>query len=397
MVVHRAIVALFFAALAGGLAAQAWAAQPGDDPDTAFRGALIADSQRNLSEFFPAERRIAVPLFRLAFVINNAGMSEVGAGRLPGRSTTSSQSMLSVHLSGVDVQTMQRITDNAYETLLGRLREAGREVVPASQLQRHWAGFKPVPTSPGRPYVWSHRGRTAMFFAPTGMPLVLTHFEKAWGDEQVQDESNYRQLLDVAADTNAAVIAPVALLEFARIRAAGFDSGQYVHDATTTAQMGMTVAALGSVFVRPGRVEGAFQLTSPVTSPEPFGSMHVTSRQVDGSYDLPSAAAAYSTAAGATRRSSTYATARTTNADYFRAANDAFYRMATLLGKWFAKYGAGSGIRSGAVPAPAVAAAAAATIAPASAVTMPPPAGRATAESPPDSLYLRLTTRLGGT
>jgi hypothetical protein len=340
---RQRFLALAFAAVTGPFAAAPCAALEDVDPDQVFQGFLAGEAGRSFTEAMAGDRRIAVPVFRVGFVIDSSATAEVLAARLPGRNMAGAHSSLRVALQGVDEATMQQITDAAYQLLLDQLRESGREVVPTRLLERYWASFKAV-SPPGRPYTRTHKGRTAVFFAPAGMPIVLTHFERAWDDPTVRDLSNYRKLLDISSEVNAAVISPIAFVDFAKLRTSGMQSGRFAQLAETGADLAMSVAALSSVYVRgragpgPAAVEGSFQMKQALASPMRFGSMSVMSRQVNGAYDLPGSAPLNAVLATGGNRTSTHAAAQTTNEEYSAAARDAIGRMTIALGNWFRRH-----------------------------------------------------------
>ena len=346
MFVPRALFAALLAAGSCIAIAQSSTAAAEADPDQVFAGTLAGSVGRNVTDAIPAGRRIAIPIFRMAFVMDHAVSAEVRAGQLPGRSLNSAQSSLQVVLRGVDPQTLQAITDRAYADLLAELRGSGREVLPVQRMGSAYPTFKTIASSPAQPYTRTHNGRTAMFFAPTGMPLVLTHFERAWDDPAVRDLANYNKLLELSSKVDAVVITPIIFMDFAKMRSVGVQSGRYARTADTAAELTMSVAAFSSLYLRAEQVrngsvlkgeEGSFRTTVPIASPMTFGTMYVTSRQLNGSFELVGTnPAPLNSLAG--HRTSTRASAETSNEAYAAAAMDAVKRMSSTLGKWFRKY-----------------------------------------------------------
>lgn len=317
-----------------------------DDPDMRFKGKMGGTFGKNVVEVMPAGRRIAVAAFRVGFVTANSVSAQVRASYLPGRDRSGARSSLQVGLTGVDAATMQAITDKAYADLLAQLAASGREVVPADALREHWAGLKT--TAAG--HTKEHGGQTATFFAPTGMPLVFTHVEGAWGDGGMLDLGNYRKLQEISARLDAVVIAPVVFVNFARMSSSGNQSGLVARSAETGAELVMSVGALNSVYIRTEEFrngmlmkgdEGSFQMEGAVASPLQFATMQEVAKDdnaaAKGIFDVLGKAAGLANAGGAAR-SSSRAVAETTNDAYAAAAADALNRLSVSLGQWFRKY-----------------------------------------------------------
>jgi hypothetical protein len=355
MQIHRILLALVFLGSTALAQAQAPAPAPADavpsaapslDPDAYFKGKMGGTFGKNIIEVMPAGKRIAVAAFRVAFVTDNSVSAQVRASYLPGRDSSGARSSMYVALKGVDAKTMQALTDKAYEELLAQLAASGREVVPLAQLKDHLAGFKPT----AMPYAKEQHGQTASFFAPTGMPLVFTHFDTGWGDSGAFDIGNYRKLQEVSSKLDAVVISPMVFVNFARMSSSGNQSGLMSRSAETGAELSMSVVALNSYYVRTTEFrngmhmqgdEGGFNLAAPVTSPLPFGTLKEAAKEdntaIKGVFDVLGRAAGLANAGGAAR-SSTKAVAETTDEAYAAAARDALQRTSGLLAQWFKKY-----------------------------------------------------------
>jgi hypothetical protein len=320
------------------------------DPDTHFKGKMGGTFGKDIIDVMPTAKRIAVASFRVAFITDNSVSAQVRGSYLPGRDTSGARSSLYVALKGVDPKTLQAITDKAYADLLAQLAASGREVVPLDQMKEFFASVNATDSQSGRPYTKAHNGQTASFFTPSGMPLVFTHFDGGWGDRGAFDLNNYRRLEEFSFKWNAAVLAPLVVVNFARMSSSGNTSGLTSRAAETGAELSMSVAALQSFYARTEEFrngmlmkgdEGAFSLAGPVASPLLFGTMSQTAQEnnagVKGIFDVLGKAAGLANAGGAAR-SSTRAVAETNNDAYAAAAGDALSRTSAALASWFRKY-----------------------------------------------------------
>lgn len=341
----RRIALALLVAMPVAAAAQADGAAP--DPDAYFKGRMGGTFGKDIVEVMPAGKRIAVAAFRVGFITDNSVTAQVRGAYLPGGIDKSgARSSFFVALKGVDPGTMQAITDKAYADLLAQLAASGREVVPPAQMAELLAQLKA--SKPG--YTKEHNGQTAAFFAPTGMPLVFTHAEPQWGDAGMFDLANYRKLQEMSGRLDAVVIAPMLFVNFAKMSSSGNQSGLVARTAETGAELGMSVAALNSYYVRTTEFrngmhmagdEGGFSLAQPVASPLAFGTLKETAKDdnaaVKSAFDLLGKTMGMLNAGGAAR-SSTKAVAETTDEAYAAAAGDALHRTAELLARWFGKH-----------------------------------------------------------
>ncbi len=332
-------------------AAAAPAADPAADPDAFFKGKMGGTFGKDIIEVLPAGKRIAVPAFRVAFITDNSVTAQVRGAYLPGGIDRSgARSSLFVALKGVDARTLQAITDQAYADLLAQIKTSGREVVPVEEMKEFFGAIQPTPTESAKPYSKAQNGQTAAFFAPTGMPLLFLHLEQGWGDRGVFDLNNYRRLEEYSMKWNAAVIAPMVVVNFAKMSSSGNQSGLIARSAETGAELGMSVAHVQAFYTRAtefrsgmqvGGDQGGFTMNRPVESPLPFGKMVETASEdnsaVKGVFDALGKAAGLLNAGGAAR-SSKKAVAETTDAAYAEAAGDALKRMNSVFGAWLRKY-----------------------------------------------------------
>lgn len=325
-------------------------ALPDLDPDAHFKGKMGGTFGKNIVEVLPAGKRVAVVGFRVAFVTNNSVSANVRASYLPGRDSSGARSSLHVALQGVDPAAMQAVTDKAYAALLTQLQQAGREVVQLAEMKDYIAGVDATPTSEAKPYGKEQQGQTAAFFSPAGLPLWFSHLDAGWGDRGAFDLNNYRRLGEYSAKWNAIVIAPLVVVNFARMSSSGNTSGLTSRTAETGAELSMSVAGLSSYYgraeeFRSGVImkgdEGGFNLAGSITSPLAFGTLKQTAAEdnkaVKGLFDTLGKMAGLANAGGAAT-STTRSLAETSNAAYSAAALDALGRTTGTLARWFQKY-----------------------------------------------------------
>lgn len=350
MATYRFILAAALAVFTQAAAAQSSAPAAEGDPDAYFKGQMGGTFGKNIIDVMPAAKRVAVASFRVAFITDNSVSAQVRGSYLPGRDTSGARSSLYVALKGVDPKTFQAIADKAYADLLTQLAASGREVVPMDQMTDFFASVNATPSDAARPYTKTHNGQTAAFFAPSGMPLVFTHFDGGWGDRGAFDLNNYRRLEEYSYKWKAAVIAPLLVVNFAKMSSSGNQSGLVARTAETGAELSMSVAALQSFYSRAdefrngmamGGDQGGFSLIAPIASALTFGTLQKTAQEdnvgVKSVFDVLGKAAGLANAGGAAR-STTRSVAETSDAAYAAAAEDALRRMSTTLAAWFKKY-----------------------------------------------------------
>ncbi len=336
--------------VAAPAAAQAPAQGADGDPDSYFKGRMGGTFGKNIIEVMPAAKKVAVVGFRLAFITNNAITAQVRGSYLPGRDTSGARSSFYVALQGVDGRTMQAITDAVYADLLVQLAASGREVVPIDQMKELFATVTATPTDASRPYSKEANGQTASFFAPTGMPLIFTHFDGQWGDRGAFDLNNYRRLEEYSAKSGAAVIAPLVIVNFAQMSSSGNQSGLTSNRAETGAELSMSVAHMQVFYTRAtefrsgmqmGGDQGAFTMGRHIASPLAFGTLRQVAADnnaaVKGVFDILGRSAGMANAGGAAT-STTRAVADVRPDAYAAAARDALMRMNATMGAWFRKY-----------------------------------------------------------
>src|SRR3569832_668336 len=214
----------------------------GPDPDTLFKGRMGGTVGKDIVDVMPNARRIAVPAFRVAFVIENHVSAQVRGVYLPGGIDHSgANSSFHLSLQGVTEGTLSRITDQAYATLLKEIAASGREVVPVSDYKDLLGGFQTSPQG----LLKEHGGQKVAFFAPSSLPLIFQIHDGPWGTGGF-DLTNYRKLEEISVKTNAAVIAPIVVVNFAKMRSSGNHSALASSAAETGAELAMSVAQMYS-------------------------------------------------------------------------------------------------------------------------------------------------------
>lgn len=372
----RRVLAICLAFLAASALAQAPDAAA--DPDTFFKGRMGGTFGKDMKEVMPNAKRIAIPAFRVAFVVDNKISAQVRGAYLPGGIDHSgARSSFQVSLQGVSNQTLQALTDRAYAHFLRELATTGREVVPRDQMKDFFAQVGATPTSVSAPYTKEANGQTIMFFAPTGMPLVFTHFDQPWGDRGFIDLTNFRKLEEYSGRWEAAVMVPNIVVNFARMSSSGNRSSLTSRAAETGAELAMSVAGMSTFYTRTtefrngmamGGDGGAFSMTRAVVGSTDFGSMQVAeqsdNKAMKTTLDVLGMAMALGGGRGMANlggaaTSSTKAVAMSSDSAYTVAADDVLKRTAILLASWFRKYPAPVAAAPAAAPSPAPAAPAA--------------------------------------
>ena len=341
-------VLAFCLAFATSLAfAQAPESSPGAaDPDTVFKGRMGGTFGKDIIDVMPNAKRIAVPLFRVAFVIENQVSAQVRGVYLPGGIDHSgARSSFHLTLQGVTEPTLRAITDQAYATLLKELAASGREVVPLSEMKELFAGLQTSPQG----LLKEHAGQKVAFFTPKDLPLAFMLHDGPWGAGGF-DLTNYRKLEEISVKTNAAVITPLVVVNFAKMRSSGNRSALTASAAETGAELGMSVAAMQVFYTRGtefrngmqmGGDQGAFKLEKAFLGGSQFGTMQEIAKEdnaaMKSAFDLLGKAMKMQNAGGAAQ-SSTKAVAQVDDKAYGAAASDVLGQMAVSMGAWFKKH-----------------------------------------------------------
>ncbi|HUR87746.1 MAG TPA: hypothetical protein VMZ74_01540 [Ramlibacter sp.] len=319
---------------------------PGPDPDTMFKGRMGGTFGKDIMDVMPNAKRIAVPGFRVAFVIENNVSAQVRGTYLPGGIDHSgARSSFQVTLQGVTERTLQAITDQAYATLLKELAASGREVVPLAEMREHFNGFQTSPQG----LLKDHSGQKVAFFSPTGLPLTFMLHDGPWGAGGF-DLTNYRKLEEISVKTNAAVITPLVVVNFAKMRSSGNRSALTASAAETGAELGMSVASMQVFYTRGTEFrngmqmsgdQGSFRLEKPIFGSGQFGTMQETANEnnaaMKGAFDILGKRMGMANAGGAAT-SSVKAVATVNDQAYGAAAGEVLQQMATNMGAWFKKH-----------------------------------------------------------
>jgi hypothetical protein len=324
-------------------------ALPDADPDAHFRGKMGGTFGKNVIEVMPNSKRVAVAGFRVVFITEQTATAVVRGSYMPGRDTSGARSSLKLTLSGVDQATMQAITDKAYADFLAQLRFAGREVVPQEELKDFFASVN-VAAPAGQAAMRSASGQTAAVFSPRGVPLWFYAGDAPWGEVGPFDQKNIRNLAESAANLKAIVVAPMIVVNFARMMSSGNQSGFTARAAETGASLAMHVSGFSSHYMRSEETrggivmngdEGGIQMAAHIGSDRQFGTIRDVAASdnsaVKGVFDSLGRAGGLANAGGA-NRSSTESVAETSGPAFAAAAVDALGRTTGTFAKWFQKY-----------------------------------------------------------
>lgn len=349
------ILAASFALLAStmtGIATAEDAAAPAAtasalDPDQYFKGQTGGTFGKNVTEvLLPKSKRVAVAGFRVIFINYNTVSAQVRASYLPGRDTSGAKSTMNVSLEGVDNATLQAITDKAHADFLAQLTAAGREVVPASELAEFHAAVEPS----AQPYTKDLNGQKGAAFAPTGTPLFFTYADPGWTDKTPFNQKSYRLLAPLSEKLQAIVVAPMIVVDFAKMTSSGNQSGLTSRSAEVGGSLAMTVKTFWTPMIRAELSKSGMtakgeeanaNLQQGIGSELAFGTMdkmeETDNKGSKGLADMVGGFMGMANAGGAVRGKSVY-TAKTDNAAYSASAQDALGRSTGTFAAWFQKY-----------------------------------------------------------
>ncbi|MBT4161974.1 MAG: hypothetical protein HOE54_11760 [Gammaproteobacteria bacterium] len=189
-----------------------------------------------------ADKRIAIPVYRVAFTVQTktSARSMAGLDNSRGSITTS----MTVALAGITNETMQRITDHAYEDYLTRLIEAGFDVVPFDEIQQT-SGYKQIKFIKGL-YSKNILGTAFAVKTPTGMPLFWD-FGNPIGNAGFGMGQPYNR---ISSETNSTVIIPTLVVNFAEMTSSG--RSFLATSAKVGAEMGITLSKMTMHHLRIG-------------------------------------------------------------------------------------------------------------------------------------------------
>jgi len=193
--------------------------------------------------------------------------------------------------------------------------------------------------------------QVASVFAPSHMPLWFHNWDGGLADKGAFDQKNIRAVAEYSKKLNAIVIAPLIVVNFARMQSSGNQSGLVASTAETGANLRMAVVAFTSHVVRSdesrdGLVmkgdEGSVALQNAAFVSElPFGEMREVSaednKNLKGAFDNLGKAMGMANAGGAAR-SKKEAVAQTSDPQYVAAASDALVHATGTFARLFQKY-----------------------------------------------------------
>lgn len=178
-----------------------------------------------------SDNRIAVPVFRVAFVLETKASARSMSGFSQDRGAISTS--LTVGLGGVSVEVMQDITNQAYRDYLARLEDAGFGLVPFDEIKQT-AGYQTIKFTP-EGYSKSINGTSYLVFTPTGMPLFWD-FGNVIGNAGFSTGQPFNK---ISSETTSTVILPTLVVNFAEMSSSG--RSFFASKASVGAEMGITL------------------------------------------------------------------------------------------------------------------------------------------------------------
>lgn len=157
--------------------------------------------------------KLLVPTYRFGLVVRS-GISASG-------SAGSVTSQASADLVGLDFATIRRVARRAHEDLMAKLRTTGRTIIGPNEARASNA-YKDLILTP-QPFGKSPfaDARYAIFGAPDGMDLIMTHFDSPMTDQSPFALTNWRALNQISVDTNSVILLPTMVLDFAQYTGSG--------------------------------------------------------------------------------------------------------------------------------------------------------------------------------
>lgn len=212
-------------------------------------------------KFLKKADRIAVPGFRVIFVVRNKATARAGSALANFGNTAASGSgmktvtqaknaSLEIILAGVDEARLQKIAEQAYSDFVEQVKASGREVLTAADLAGN-AGFEALeksalPTYRKEPSLSNPKGYVTA--TPTNVPLWFTGSDAAYGDKSAFFQANNKALNKLAIEAKAVVVVPQIVIDFAKLASSG--SSMLRSDAEVSSDKGMTV--IGNEFASTG-------------------------------------------------------------------------------------------------------------------------------------------------
>ncbi|PJA25331.1 MAG: hypothetical protein COX57_03950 [Alphaproteobacteria bacterium CG_4_10_14_0_2_um_filter_63_37] len=169
----------------------------------------------NLGDTLGGSNKVVIPRFTVTFVMSGAASAR----------TSEASANMEVFLTGIDLRTMQAITDAAYADFVAQLKATGREVVSVETMRatQSYHAFDFYDPSGQKHYLqepdWT-TGLTGNLVTvnPTGLPMWFEHGE---GNKGLFDQGNGKAMNALSAELQAVVVTPNYVIDFAKFESSG--------------------------------------------------------------------------------------------------------------------------------------------------------------------------------
>lgn len=203
-----------------------------------------------ISSGLRAYQKVAVPQFRVAFVVKTSASAHAGAGLANfGQRTTAGTRTITqaqnkrveMTLGNVDRVLMQGVAERLYADFIDRLKASGKEVVALDAIKQT-AGFQKMKFLPqDKPYTASPTGdpREYVFATPQALPLAFMHIDTALGNAGPFDQVNTKAIHEMAANLDALALIPTVIVDFAQLESSGRSNFNSSAEADATPKLGL--------------------------------------------------------------------------------------------------------------------------------------------------------------
>lgn len=273
------VVALSALPLVAAAQEAAAVALPDLNPTEWFDGKMGGTFGAKTVTAFAKSNRVAVAGFRVVYVVHNEVSAISRASYLPGGvEHGTARSKMEVDLVGVDDETLQAITDAAFDRFVAQLKAAGREVIVPEATE--YAGYKVSSPLPQPVDVGKLKGKA---FSPKGMPLWW-QVGDSWGDAGLGQKNMRAFNMHSEALGAPVTIAPMIVVDFAQMQSSGNKSALTHRRAEVGAVLSMSIPTFTTRVVRAEQTryggivfkgdDGALTLTKRIDTDVDFADMY---------------------------------------------------------------------------------------------------------------------------